>query len=72
MKKEYIIEIYRCNGTAYICGGTYKIGQARYAKCTTRRTEAKRFKSEALAQKYGERLSRKCENLQGVFFIQPY
>lgn len=68
-KTEFIIEIQRICGTEYICGGTYKIGEYRYAKCSPLFSQAKRYKSKTHAYREGTRLAKKCENLKGIFFV---
>ena len=67
---EYIIELQRACGTEYICGGTYKIGEYRYAKCSHLFLQAKKFRSKRQAQREGERLAKRCRNVKGIFFIK--
>lgn len=69
-KTEYIIEIQKICGIEYLCGGTFKIGEYRYAKCSPLFSQAKRFRSKSQAYKEGERLASNCENLKGIFFVR--
>ena len=70
MNQEYIIEIPRYGGIEYICGGTYKIGGDRYARCSSILSEAKRYASERQALRAGERLAKKCTNLKGLWVVR--
>jgi len=59
----YIIELYNEAGTSFICGGTYRINETRYARASRFFADAKRFKTAVRAAAYAERLSKKCCNL---------
>ena len=59
----YIIVLYNEAGTSFICGGTYRINETRYARASHFFAGAKRFKTAARAAAYAERLSKKCCNL---------